>query len=289
MKKKDLGRQFSHRTKMIETWTLTKLKPHPRQAEDFGDLPEREFDALVERIKRCGLDEMIQILPNGTIISGHQRCRALLKLGHKEQKVVVRYDLASASDEEVEREFLESNTVRRQLSPLSQVKHAIRMLEITRNRTRGTLIASGDPQMRDLVAQRLDMSPRNASRYINILRCPSPIQKAFEAGFLTLVEASRCAFLSPRCQTALADKLSTVHRRPDAKQLLDTAQAKELKPDVSPTDEFKRLVKALARGHARIKPHVDRVNSATIHCYCNILRRSRALFRDLIARIPENE
>ncbi len=287
--KKEPGKQPSRRNKQTELRDLTKLKPHPRQAEDFGDLPAHEFDALVNRIKRCGLDEKIQIMPDGTIISGHQRCRALLKLGHRKYEVLVRYDLVGASDEEIEREFLEANTIRRQLSPLDQIKHALRIVEIERKKPRGSLVASGNPQVRDKVASMLEMSPKNASRYISILRCPPPIQAAFESKFLTLIEASRCAFLSKECRTTLANGLSSVRSRAEAKQLLGSVQAKEPKANRHPTTEFERLGKALVRACALVEPQVKRVNPATIHVYRKVLRRARSLIQELIARIPEDE
>lgn len=48
-------------------------------------------------------------LPANTIIDGHQRARAHELVGDTEVPVLVRYDLADAILEQVEREFLAAN------------------------------------------------------------------------------------------------------------------------------------------------------------------------------------
>ncbi len=68
------------------------------------DLTEFDLNALIEDIRKNGLREKIQILPKNkaglpadTILDGHERSRALQKLGQTDTDVVVRYDLADAT------------------------------------------------------------------------------------------------------------------------------------------------------------------------------------------------
>ena len=270
-----------------ETRKLDQLKPHPRQAEDFGDLPDHQFKVLCDDIHKNGLKEKIEILPNGTIISGHQRRRALLKLGRVEVDVDVRYDLQDASNEAVEYQFIIANAGRRQLTRIQQARLAIRLIEIEKAKPRGRLLASNHQEARDRAAKYLGMSGRNLSRYIRVLMCPLEIQKAFDSNLLSLPEAEHCANLSVTEQEKLATKLRSVTNRAEAKKFFAKAQASQPKPKIHPTDELKRLSKHLIRACANIAPHVDRVNPATIHSFSSVLRRSRILFRELLARCPQ--
>ena len=56
-------------------WKVDDLRPHPRQSELFRDLSEIEFAFLAGDIKRNGLQQPIEITPDGTVIAGHQRLR----------------------------------------------------------------------------------------------------------------------------------------------------------------------------------------------------------------------
>ena len=47
----------------------------------FGDSPDGEIDDHAKDMKLHGLQQPIEILPNRTIITGHQRVRAAKKLG----------------------------------------------------------------------------------------------------------------------------------------------------------------------------------------------------------------
>src|SRR5437763_1950535 len=103
-------------------WKITKLKEHPLQEAVFGDISEEELAALAENMQEHGLREPVEILPDGTIIVGHQRVRAARKLGWKEIDVVVRHDLAAAGPAAVETHFIESNLIRRQLGTLARAR-----------------------------------------------------------------------------------------------------------------------------------------------------------------------
>lgn len=275
--------QSNHGTRSaeIEVRDLRRLKPHPRQSVDFGDLPDHVFAAQVKQIKRRGLTEKIEILPDGTIISGHQRWRALLKLGYREYKVRVRYDLADASDEDVEREFLLANTVRRQLTPLRQVKHALRVLEIDRELPRGQLLFNNQAEACKLIAKVLEISPRNVSRYLAILRCPPAIQRAFESQQMTLVEAGRCALLSRAAQAKLARALSSAQDRAAVKKLL--AQCfRSRRPTKNSTAELTSFCRAASRASVYLTPHIDQIDTATIQNCRQQLVAAKTVSRQLL-------
>ena len=113
-----------------ETRKLSQLKPHPLQAQYFKDLSPGEFTGLADDIRLNGLKQPIEILPDGTIIQGHQRTKVLKHLAKKEHEVLVRYDLADAEPEVIEREFLSDNLNRRQLGPVARARVATRLFEL---------------------------------------------------------------------------------------------------------------------------------------------------------------
>lgn len=88
--------------KSIQPWPVEQLKDHPRQAELFTDLTEAQLEELAENIDKNGLDHPIEILPDGVIICGHQRRRAVARLGWETVPVIVRHDLANADPGEIE-------------------------------------------------------------------------------------------------------------------------------------------------------------------------------------------
>lgn len=100
---------------MIETRLLTDLRPHPENADIFGDPEESEqFEAVLSSIRRDGIWEPLVIKADGTILAGHLRrlCAERLKL--KEVPVRVREEFAFYRDEVAF--VIRSNTDRRQLT-----------------------------------------------------------------------------------------------------------------------------------------------------------------------------
>lgn len=189
---------------VAEVRTLRSLKPHPLQAQYFKDLTPGEFSGLADDIKLNGLKQLVEILPDGTIIRGHQRTRALKHLGHKEHEVLVRHDLVDAEPEFVEREFLADNLNRRQLGPLARARVATRLFEIKQNEKHAK--STGDAaegQLRDRIGETLGMSGRNLSRYLRLLKTPLVVQNAVDDGELAMGLAIKVADLDDRKQSAL--------------------------------------------------------------------------------------
>lgn len=77
----------------VVQWPIHKLKSHPRQNDVFDDLPPSEYAALLGSMQRSGQDHPIHMLPDGTILAGHQRVRAARELGWSHIAAIVRHDL----------------------------------------------------------------------------------------------------------------------------------------------------------------------------------------------------
>jgi hypothetical protein len=193
----------------IENRRLDELMPNPLQAAYYPELNDYELAQLAEDIAHNGLKEKIEILPDNVILSGHQRHRALLRLGRaeQEQQVVVRYDLAAQGERAVEEAFLRANELRRHSDPLSRARVTLRLIELEKNRDPGEVTSEEDSLARDRVGQLLGMSGRNLARYLNLLKAPLAIQKAFQASELGLNAAAQVGALPDEEKDRIADRI----------------------------------------------------------------------------------
>src|SRR5688572_14543293 len=116
--------------KTLEQWPLERLKPHPAQAKLFSDLDEQSFKDLVEDIRIRGIEKAVEVLPDGTIVCGHQRLRAANALGRTKVPVRVLHDLAEAGDSAVEQYLITNNLHRRQLDKLDLARCYARLREL---------------------------------------------------------------------------------------------------------------------------------------------------------------
>ena len=185
---------------------LADLRPHPRQAELFADLSQVELDALADDLNRNGLQHPIEILPNGTIVCGHQRVRAAELLGWEKIDVIVRHDLESQRPEAVDRHLIADNLRRRHLSPLAKAR-CIQALHEIRRAERNPLSPEVIGDQREVMSEELGMTPRNANRYQAALRTPSEVQNAFDRGEISLELAAKVDTLSAEQQGQITERI----------------------------------------------------------------------------------
>lgn len=174
----------------ISKWKLADLKQHPRQAELFSDLPQPQFAELVEDMRANGQRTPIDILPDGTIICGHQRTRAAMFLRWDEIDVYVRRDLAELGEAAVEQRLIEDNLHRRHLDPLELARCYQHLAAQTRQLPQDLLRSYHRGDLRDVIAKRLDCSGRTLDRYLRVLQTPIEVQNAFSHKELSLVDAA---------------------------------------------------------------------------------------------------
>src|SRR4051812_42820141 len=94
------------------------LKAHPRQEAIFPGRLRDGIEELAEDMRRRGLQRPIEVLPDGTVVTGHRRTWAAEVLGWEEIDAVVRDDLAALGEDAVEGWLIEDNLNRRGLSVL---------------------------------------------------------------------------------------------------------------------------------------------------------------------------
>ena len=163
---------------IITNRKLTDLREHPRQQDNFGDVPEFQIDDLVASLEKEGQIHPIEITSEGIVIDGHQRLRAAKKLGWKELGVVVREDLEAMGVAAIETRMIEANLNRRQLDDLGVARVYKRLRELQPRRTRS---ASGviARNLRDRIAAQLGTkSGRTIDRYLRLLEAPKVVQDA---------------------------------------------------------------------------------------------------------------
>ena len=191
-KKKNLA---ASPNRVVTTYKLAKLKDHPRQAELFGDIGDAELVALVSDMRLNGLRHPIEILPDGTVVAGHQRARAAARLGWKDVAVVVLHDLAARGAAAVEAHLVGDNFVRRHLTPLAKARCVRRLVEL---RVGAYALESGAPSkeaVKAAIAAYMGLSPRTVNRYLLVMNSPVQVQAAFDRGDLTLIAAGKVAML----------------------------------------------------------------------------------------------
>lgn len=214
----------------VQKRKINELKPHPRQAEQFGDISDTELRRLAANMKRWGLLVPIEITPDGTIICGHQRVRAAELLGWTEIDVIVRDDLAAAGTDAILRRFLEDND-RRQLTPLQRASLIQSQWQLAQKARFQDGFEELRGALRDKVGRELKMSGRNLDRYMSALKAPVEVQKALEEHKLSLNDAARVAHLPSQKQQLIVAAIREGKKPADAVRAhLPTKPRNSVKP-----------------------------------------------------------
>jgi len=275
-----------------DTRELDDLSPFPLQANTFDDLSDNDIQQLADDIERNGLHSPVEILgdntagyPEDTIISGHQRLRALRILGRTDTPVRVRDDLAAATKEQIEQAFIEPNLNRRQLHPLDKARSVLRLLEIERSRARGKADNDGELSARDRVSKAIGVSGRTLSRYLRVLDTPREVQTAFRNQTVPLVVAEKVADLSASKMAAIAKRIRAGE---NAKKVILEYSALRTSRDQTPRRTFWGIMVKLRAlmGHA---PDLDGLTIDTLECHRDVICDGYSILARLRERLDENE
>jgi len=68
---------------------LSELKSHPSNKEIYGEITAENVSDLAESIRSEGLKHPVEVTPEGVILAGHRRVKAVKILGWKEVDAVV--------------------------------------------------------------------------------------------------------------------------------------------------------------------------------------------------------
>ena len=227
---------------------VTELRPHPLQSQIYQDLSDAELEDLAEDIRANGLRQPIEITPDGDVICGHQRLRAVRLIGWTTVACVVRQDLADQGAEAVKRRLIEDNLNRRNLGRLGVLRACAALRQITDKKLiKGTTL-------RDYVAKRFNLSGRTLDRQMKFLAAPPALQEAWDRRQLTDGDMRRVLQASSRRQKQIAEEI--LAGKPPKEAVRDLAKPAERS---TPTVEVhvSRVVRALTELRAAL-PHDER-------------------------------
>jgi ParB-like chromosome segregation protein Spo0J len=112
------GLRFDSNVRFVQPTLLT---PNPLNTTLFDDEPEDALQALMEDIREHGIHDALLVKADNTLLTGHNRLRAALRLGLP--VVPVRYLLDALADAHAEMRFMVAdNLLRRQLSTEQKIK-----------------------------------------------------------------------------------------------------------------------------------------------------------------------
>jgi hypothetical protein len=141
----------------------------------------------------------IEILPDGTIVDGHQRLRAAEYLKWTTIKVRVRHDLASRKCA-AERRMLQANRNRRQLHQLDQVRATKHLFEIEKKAQPGGLVSWTQRGLIDRLCRDLHQSRRNVRRWLAVSTASMGVQRLVQQNHMNLVDGEKASRLEPEAQ-----------------------------------------------------------------------------------------
>lgn len=190
----------------LDHWHVSRLKVNREQRKNFRARTEQEMDELEAAVRQNFL-EPLDVLPDGTILAGHQRLQlAIERLKLKTIPVRIRFDLEAQGPEACQLFFLMNNLVGRQLSELEQARAYRQCIAIEAQQRKST-----DPSQRPLgrvreaVAKRFGKCGRTMDDWSKILDTPQLIQSELQAGRLNLTDAIEIGKAPQAAQLEIAD------------------------------------------------------------------------------------
>lgn len=165
------------------------LKIHPRNAEFFDDISGDEYERFKKSIQEDGILSPILVSPDMTIISGHQRTKALRELGIKLVPIIIREDLIE--DNEKLKVLLAANFGRTKNDPIKQRKVAVEYVNLCGNTHGGS---RDDCRLLTLkeIASQLNTSETSLKELLAIERKLTPeVKQLLDDGIFTKRVASK--------------------------------------------------------------------------------------------------
>jgi hypothetical protein len=272
----------------VEKRKLSDLIPFPSQARFFADLLDDKLRRLAALIERDGVHPMIQVLPKNiagfaenTIVRGHQRVRALKLLEFSEYEVLVRYDLAGASADTIEREFLEENLARRDMDMIEQARAALRLFEIEKGRPTAGLSDWDKAAARERIAKTLNRSGKSLQRYWHVLNTPLEVQNAFRADELPLVDAVWVGMQDSLTKEEIAHR---IQQGEAAKVVVRQYMKRHDGRRRGVESAVASLATSLARAQAELDGRIDEVKPGQVHRHVETLQEALRVIKLLVAK-----
>ncbi|MBT9140303.1 MAG: Chromosome-partitioning protein Spo0J [Dehalococcoidia bacterium] len=201
--------------------SISLLKPHPKNQSYYDNLPEEKYQEVKRSIESHGIRDPLKVLPDFTVIAGHQRLRIALELGLEKVPVTV----VDISPEEAEYLLIADNEERRQddTDPIRKAKRARFLAEywgvrLGKGGDRGNqytgkisevpkeIISLGTKSLED-VAEAISEDVRTTKNILKLNDLIPPLQTLVSSGTLGQTAAYSLAFLPSSEQASLLSVL----------------------------------------------------------------------------------
>ncbi|MBF8376350.1 ParB N-terminal domain-containing protein [Alicyclobacillus mali] len=191
--------------------SIHRLKPHPKNPEYYADLDGDKYEELRRSIEAHGIRDPLKVLPDGTIIAGHQRWRIAKELGLERVPVVI-YDIP---EQEAEYLLIADNEERRgeDHDPMRKARRAKFLAEYWGIRRGGARKGvSGHERAKgqfvplksiEDIGEQIGEDVRTTKRLLKLNDLIPELQALVSSGKLGTTAAEQLAYLSPETQRAL--------------------------------------------------------------------------------------
>jgi ParB-like chromosome segregation protein Spo0J len=186
--------------------SINLLKPHPKNQEYYSDLTGEKYEEIKRSIEIHGIRDPIKVLPDFTIIAGHQRYRIALELEHDKAPV----EIMDINEQEAEYLLIADNEERRQSDddPIKKAKRAEFLKKywgVKQGKKRQNVVNNNDKNMAD-VAAAIGEDERTTQRLLKLNNLIPELQSLVSAGKLGTTAAHIIAFLSPENQKLVLEQ-----------------------------------------------------------------------------------
>ncbi len=187
---------------------ISLLKPHPKNADYYDDLPDEKYQEVKRSIEAHGIRDPLKVTPNYTVIAGHQRLKIAKELGFEKVPVVI----LDVTPEEAEYLLIADNEERRQGdgdNPMKKARRAKFLKEywdVRQGKKRQNVVESSGKSILD-VAEAIGEDERTTQRLLKLNDLIPNLQTLVANGKLTQTAAHSLAFLPPEEQEHLLKTL----------------------------------------------------------------------------------
>jgi ParB family chromosome partitioning protein len=217
--------------------SINLLKCHPKNQEYYNDLTPEKYEEIKRSIEINGIRDPLKVLPDYTIIAGHQRFKIAQELELPQVPVVI-MDIEPSEAEYV---LIADNEERRQEDndPIKKAKRAKFLKEYWGVKNGGN--RRSVPQIEELktskdVAEAVGTSSKNLNRLLKLNDLIPDLQNLVSAGKLGTCAAEQLSYLTKKDQQMLLDTLGEeiTHRT--------LVEVKELRSKVQEGSKTKTLM-----------------------------------------------
>ncbi len=189
--------------------SIQLLKIHPKNSEYYSDLSPEKYEEVKNSIRVNGIRDPLKVLPDYTIIAGHQRFKIAQELGLEKVPVVI----IDVTPEEAEYLLIADNEERRQddNDPIKKAKRAKFLKEYWGVR-HGNNQYSRIPQNEESktsadVAKAVGTTAKNLNRLLKLNDLIPELQELVSSNKLGATAAEQLAYLDTSVQQVLWDTL----------------------------------------------------------------------------------